>query len=57
MSEIVGLGSFAVLIVLLISRIIREQRAAKSRSKKRQFPSDVPSSIAVKKENHSMIRS
>jgi len=57
MSEIVGLVSFAVLIALLISRIIGEQRTAKSRLPGHQLPPNSLSSMATTEQDHLLIRS
>jgi hypothetical protein len=57
MCEIAGLVSFAVLVVLLISRIIREQRTVKSQLRGRQLPANSLSSMATTEQDHSLIQS
>jgi hypothetical protein len=57
MSEIEGLVSFAVLVVLLISRIFLEPRAAKFRLPGRQLLANSLSSMATTEQDHSLIRS
>jgi hypothetical protein len=56
MSEIVGLVSFAVLIVLLVSRVIREQHGARNRVRNRQSTTGSLPSKATTEQEDSLIR-